>query len=224
MHTMAITGANRGLGLEFVRQYAADGGTVHAGCRNPDAAEALRLVAGEVLIHRVDASDPGSVRRFAAAVEGPADVVVANAGVYGGAGNDFGAIDYDAWDVAFAVNVRGVVAAAEAFAPNLKAAKGRFAVVSSKMGSIADASSGVVCYRATKAAANMVTSMIASAFAADGVAAAPFHPGWVRTDMGGPNGLIGAEESVAGLRRRIAEMQVDPSPRFLDYAGEEIPW
>lgn len=224
MPTVLITGANRGLGLEFVRQYAADGWQVHAACRRPDAASALAAVDGNVHRHALDVSDPASLRALGAQITEALDVVIANAGLGAKDVGAFGAIDYTAWSRTFDVNVRGAVGTAEAFAPHLVRAKGRLAVISSLMGSIAEASSGSICYRSSKAAVNMASCLIAAELAPSGVAVAPFHPGWVQTDMGGAGAPTTPADSIAGLRVRIAEMVPTPSPRFLDYIGREIPW
>ncbi len=224
MPTALITGASRGIGLEFVRQYSSDGWRVLACCRTPDAAADLIAVDGEVSVHPLDVASPKAIRALAAEIDAPLDVVVANAGLGGKTAGSFGAIDYAGWDETFAVNVRGVVATAEAFAPHLKRAKGRLAAISSLMGSIEDASSGALCYRSTKAAVNMAMTIIAAELAPDGVAAAPFHPGWVKTDMGGPGAPTGVTESVTGLRRLIAEMTPTASPPFLDFKGKRLPW
>ncbi|MEO1015686.1 MAG: SDR family oxidoreductase [Pseudomonadota bacterium] len=224
MPTVLVTGANRGIGLEFVRQYAGDGWRVLACCRTSDAASGLKSVEGEVSIHPLDVASPTAIRAIGAEIDAPLDVVVANAGLGGKAAESFGAINYDGWDETFAVNVRGVVATAEAFAPHLKRAEGKFAAISSLMGSIEDASSGALCYRSTKAAVNMAMKIIAAEFEADGVAAAPFHPGWVKTDMGGSSAPTTVEESVDGLRRQINVLQATASPQFLDFRGEKLPW
>lgn len=223
MPHILITGANRGIGLEFARAYAADGWTVHAGARNPDDASLIAL-EGVVHRHRLDVTDLSAIASVAAAVEGPLDIVIANAGVHARAARALGAIDYNAFDDAFAVNVRGLVATAAAFAPHLRAARGRFAGITSLMGSIGDASSGSLGYRTTKAAANMACAMIAAEFVEDGVAAAPFHPGWVQTDMGGAQAPVSVAQSVAGLRQQIAAMQPTAKPDFVDYTGKRLPW
>ena len=224
MPTVVITGANRGIGLEFAKQYAADGWKTHACCRAPAAADALRKVSGDIYIHALDVSEPHALTRVAEEVKDPVQVVIANAGVGAKEVGAFGAIDYAAWDSVFAVNVRGAVGTAEAFAPHLKRAKGKIAGISSLMGSIGDASGGALCYRSSKSALNMAMKIIAAELAPFGIAAAPFHPGWVQTDMGGAHAPVSVAASVSGLRRLIREMPVTASPRFLDYAGREWPW
>ncbi|MBI1392013.1 MAG: SDR family NAD(P)-dependent oxidoreductase [Alphaproteobacteria bacterium] len=224
MGTVLLTGANRGIGLEFVRQYAADGWSVIACCRSPASASALASIKGHVAIHALDVADVQATARLGEAIEDGIDVVIANAGIGAKDVGDFGAIDYGAWDRAFAVNVRGALATAEAFAPHLKKAEGKLAFVSSLMGSIEDASRGAICYRATKAALNMVAKLTAAELSENGVSVAPFHPGWVKTEMGGPGAPVTVVESVAGLRRRIMEMSPTAPVRLVDYTGKYFPW
>lgn len=224
MPAVLITGANRGIGLEFARQYAADGWKTHACCRNPGAAKELSALKGDIAIHALDVADIAAIRALAQTVDEPLDVVIANAGVGGWEIPAFGAMDYDAWKRLMDVNLYGAVATCEAFAPHAAKAKGKIAALTSQMGSIADTSGGAVPYRTSKAALNMAIQAVAPDLAAKGVAIATFHPGWVKTDMGGPNARIAADACVRGLRRRIDEMTPTPSPKFLNYAGEEIPW
>lgn len=224
MPTVLISGANRGIGLEFARQYAADGWTVIACCRAPSKADDLKAVDGEVSVHELDVTRPQDIRALAGEIDAAIDILVVNAG-YGTRGEgSFGGLDYEEWKRFLDVNLYGAVATAEAFAPHVKKARGKIAFLSSKMGSIADASGGAIAYRTSKTALNMAAKVVAAALADDGVAVAPFHPGWVQTDMGGPNALISSEESVKGLRRRISEMKPTAEPNFLGYDGEDIPW
>lgn len=222
--TVFVTGASRGIGLEFVRQYADDGWTVHASCRNPNNAADLRALKGDIVIHKLDVSDPGAVKKLAAAITDPIDVLIANAGVEGVEIGDFGSYDYDAWLDLLRVNLLGVVASCEYFAPHLKKAKGKIAAMSSYVGSITLASPGITAYRSSKAALNMAITLIAAELESSGIAAAPFQPGWVKTDMGGPNALTTPEQSISGLRRLIGEMKPAAKPKFLDFEGNELPW
>ena len=226
MPTVLVTGANRGIGLELTRQYAADGGAVHATARRPDGADALRAVSGDVTVHALDATDHGGIDALAAALDGPIDIVVANAGVYGPKGDaqSIGSLDYDAMRAALETNTLGALKTLEAFLPHAERASGTLAAVTSKMGSVADASSGAVIYRVSKAALNMGVAMMAPAAKERGVAVALIHPGWVRTDMGGEGGLVSAGESAEGIRARIAEAAPADKPRFVAFDGQDIPW
>lgn len=224
MSTVLVTGANRGIGLEFVRQYAASGWKVLACCRAPEAADALKALEGDIHIRKLDIGDRDAVKALAREIDAPLDLVIANAGVGVSGEGSFGDLDYEAWRRFIDVNLFGSVATCEAFAPHVTKAQGRIAVLSTKMASIGDASGGSMAYRTSKTALNMATKVIAAALAPSGVAVGVFHPGWVVTDMGGPNGLINTRTSVEGLRALIDRMPVSDAPKFLAYDGQEIPW
>lgn len=226
MACVLVTGANRGIGLEFVRQYAREGWSVHGCVREPETAIDLNALAAshDIRVHRLDVCDVDRVQALGVEIDTPIDVVIANAGVHARAARDLEQIDYGALDDAYTVNVRGLIATARAFTPHLEKTGGRFVGITSLMGSIGDASTGSIGYRVTKAAANMACVMIAAELEARGISAAPFHPGWVRTDMGGPNGLIDVETSASGLRKRIDAMTPTAHPDFLDYAGKRLDW
>lgn len=224
MPVVVVSGANRGIGLEFVRQYAAEGWRVHAGVRSPGEALDLRALKGDVVVHPLDVSSPDDAVRMARSVDEAVDVVVANAALGARDVGEFGAIDYALFARVLSVNVLGAVALAESFAPHVRRARGRIAMLSSELGSIADSSGGSLAYRTSKAALNMATTAMAAALAGDGVAVAPFHPGWVQTDMGGPRAPTPVSASVEGLRARIAAMRPTARPPFLDFAGRRLPW
>lgn len=234
MRTVLVTGANRGLGLEFVRQYAADGWRVIAGCRRPEEADELAALAGAtVTVEPLDVGDEGSIAVLKAHIANqPIDLLVNNAGIYGGrAVQVLGTLEAEEWLRVLRVNVAGPLLLAQALADNLAAGAqraGRPAVVatlSSKMGSIAEnTSGGSYAYRSSKAAVNAAMRSYALDMERRGVLAVVLHPGWVRTAMGGPNGLIDPPESVTGLRAVIAGLTPDKSGRFFDHTGKEIPW
>lgn len=224
MPAVLITGANRGIGLEFVRQYAADGWRVHACCRNPAAADKLKAVKGDVAVHKLDVADAAAIHALAADIKEPLDVVVANAGSGGKEAGDFGAYDFGAFADLLRVNTLGPVATLEAFEPHLKQAKGKFAAISSQLGSIENAMGFAPAYSTSKAALNMAMKSLAGRFAESGVAIGPFHPGWVKTDMGGAQAPVAVANSVAGLRKQIAAMKPTASPRLVAYNGDVLPW
>jgi NAD(P)-dependent dehydrogenase (short-subunit alcohol dehydrogenase family) len=229
MTTVLITGANRGIGLEFVRQYAADDARVHACCRNPeDAHELRRSAAGhDVVIHPLDVTDQQAIRDLAAAVDDEAiDVLVNNAGIYGAEAQDFGALDYDDWDVVLRTNVIGPYRVAEALADRVAASQQkRIANLSSGMASIAgNTSGGSYVYRSSKTALNMVVVNLARDLAEYGISVIALCPGWVATDMGGAGANITPAESVEGLRRVIARSDLTRSGGFYRHNGETVPW
>lgn len=226
--TLLITGANRGIGLEYVRQYAAAGWQVIACCRAPATADALNALAQQYASIRVEALDVAdfvAIRRLAASLQTtPIHVLINNAGVY--PESAFGQTDDDAWLHAFKVNSMSTLKLAEAFMPHLvKAGGAKLVAMTSKMGSIEDNSSGgEYIYRSSKTALNMVVKSLAIDLTKYGVAVALLHPGWVKTDMGGPHGLIDVQTSVNGLRQVIADLSLEDSGKWVAYDGKPIPW
>jgi NAD(P)-dependent dehydrogenase (short-subunit alcohol dehydrogenase family) len=122
------------------------------------------------------------------------------------------------------VNALGALRLADAFYPNLKAARGKFIAITSGMGSISDASGGYYAYRASKAALNMICRALANDLRTDGIICAPLSPGWARTDMGGPSAPQDAADTVREMRRRIAKYRMSDSGRFLSWDGRELDW
>lgn len=227
MPTVLITGAGRGIGLEFTRQYAAQGWQVLACARDPDKAE-LKAVAGQVSRHRLDVTDPASVTTLARELDGRAiDVLINNAGIYGqpkGSGG-FGDIDYAVWEQTIRVNVFGPMRVAEALLPHVERGERKvMAFISSRMGSIAENPGGVYVYRSSKTMLNGVVKGLAGDLKGKGIVAVAFHPGWVRTDMGGATATLSTEQSVTGLRNVILGLAPADSGRFINHDGTAIPW
>jgi NAD(P)-dependent dehydrogenase (short-subunit alcohol dehydrogenase family) len=226
MTTVLITGANRGIGLEFARQYAADGARVLATCRDPDHAEVLKALAGDVTVHRLDVTDFAGVDALAETLAGEAvDILVANAGMLS-SGQRAGAVDFGIWEEELKVNTMGPIKVALAFLPHLKRGTGRrIVLLSSTLASIADNTSGAyIPYRSSKAGLNAAGRSLAADTAGDGMIVLMLHPGWVQTDMGGPHAAIKPAVSVQGLRRVIAEAGPENSGQFFAYDGRELPW
>ncbi|MDD5319650.1 MAG: SDR family oxidoreductase [Methylococcales bacterium] len=226
MATVLITGSSRGLGLEFCKQYAAEGWQVLACCRNPERAGNLADIS-QVRIFPLDVSNFAQIDTLAAELQDTAiDVLINNAGVYGGTHCDFGQLDYTAWTQTLTVNTQAPVKMAEAFLPHLKRGDKKLLVsISSQMGSIADnGSGGSILYRTSKAALNAAMKSIAIDLRDQGIGVLVLHPGWVKTDMGGPNALIEAQQSVAGIRQVIAQFTLAQSGNFLKYDGSSLPW
>jgi NAD(P)-dependent dehydrogenase (short-subunit alcohol dehydrogenase family) len=224
MTTVLVTGANRGIGLEFVRQYRADGAEVIACCRTPDKTGAL--TAPGVRVMALEVCDSAALARLAAALKGePIDILINNAGVFGPARQSASDSDYDGFVETFRINSLAPLMVAQALRGNLLRGRDKkLVVLTSKMGSISDSSGGTLAYRASKAALNMIFHGVAKEWVKDGIAVGILHPGWVRTDMGGPNALIDVQKSVSGLKACIAGLSLENSGHFLDYKGREIGW
>jgi len=229
MTTVLITGANRGIGLEFVRQYAEDGAKVLACCRNPGDANDLQALTKDyekISIHTVDVAVDESVAALKAELgAAPIDHLINNAGIMGGKKQALNDIDMDAWRDCFEVNTLGPFRMIAAFADNVAASdEKKIMTVSSFMGSIGRKGKGAYIYRSSKAAVNMVATLAATELAERGIMSIPVHPGWVRTDMGGAGADITPEESAAGLRKVMADLTPERSSRYWNYNGEELEW
>ena len=229
--TVLITGASRGLGFEFTKQYADDGWRVFATCRDPAAADNLNRLGeasgGLVRVLALDVVDIDTIVKAAADLDGEAiDILLNCAGIVGPEGQKPGNIDYSAWAEAFDVNVMGPTRVTEAFVEHLGRSQRKTVVtISSGMGSMADnTSGGSLVYRTTKAAVNMVVRNLAHDLAPRGICSVAVNPGWVRTDMGGPNATQSPEESVGALRRLIASLTPEHTGTFLNYDGAEYAW
>ena len=225
MPTLFITGANRGIGLEFVRQYAADGWRVIATARDPAGASELDAVAGDVTVRPLDLdSDFFDIDWNSVAGTEPIDLFINNAGVMGPQRLDT-IEDAAAWINTMAVNSVAPVVLAKAVLPLVAAARGKLIAITSKMGSIADnGSGGYIAYRSSKAALNAAWRSLAIDVKSQGVTAALLHPGWVQTRMGGTGAPLTPEQSVAGMRQVIAGLTPEQSGGFFNYDGASIPW
>ena len=209
MPAALITGASRGLGKELARQYAADGWEVIA----------LQRPA-------LDVTDFPQVSKFASDLKGrPIDLVFCNAGVIGKRGMAPGSFDFASWEEVLRVNLLGAAAVAEALIDNVAASERRtIAMMSSRLGSIAESSGMTLPYATSKAALNMLVKGLAATLAARRIIVVALSPGWVRTDMGGAGAPLSPESSVQGLRKVIAGLTQSDSGRFLSHDGSEIPW
>jgi NAD(P)-dependent dehydrogenase (short-subunit alcohol dehydrogenase family) len=231
MPSVLITGANRGIGLEFARQYLADGWQVYAACRGPTSASELRRLAQasdhNLRIMALDVTDPETVKAAAAELDGQAiDLLLTNAGVGGARGQTIGKIDYKAWAKVLDVNTMGPLRVAEAFVDHVARSERKLIVtLTSGMGSIADnTSGGAFAYRSSKAAVNMVVRSLAIDLAPRGITCVVVNPGWVRTDMGGPHAAMTPAQSVMMLTRLIETLGPAQSGRFFNHDGREYPW
>ena len=227
-YQVLITGANRGIGLEFTKQYAEDGWKVLACCREPESADALKFLARaneNIQIFALDVSNFDQIDALALQLKDEAiDVLINNAGVY--PQSSFGDTNYDDWAAAFKINSMASLKTAEAFVQQITRSQlKKIATLTSKMGSIDDNSGGEsYIYRSSKTAVNMVMKSLSIDLKPYGISVVTLHPGWVQTDMGGANGLINTQTSVAGLRRVIDALSLENTGKFIAYDGKLINW
>lgn len=232
MPNLLITGANRGIGLEFAKQYVEAGWRVFACCRNLDKADTLKQLAvqhtGLLSIRTLDVANFDQIERLAIELaDQEIDLLLNNAGIYSDTPQGgFNTIDYEAWMHAFQVNSMAPLKMAEAFARQIaRGHQKKIVSITSKMGSIADnTSGGSYLYRSSKTALNMVMKNLSIDLAPRGLITTVLHPGWVQTDMGGSAALITPQQSVTGMRHVIEQLTSANSGKFYDYEGKEIPW
>lgn len=232
IETVLISGANRGLGLALTAHFAKAGWKVLAGCREPEQAQALTALKtdgskdGNIEIFKLDVTDAGDVSALVRRLGGqPLDVLINNAGILDANRTDLGAIDYDEWAQIFAINSMAPVRMSLALKEHLaRAATPRIVTVSSEMGSLNQDLEGAICYRTSKAAVNKAMQVLATNFASDGIIVVPIHPGWVRTDMGGPQAAISPEQSAKGIFALTTSLTQEMSGRFWTWDGQEHPW
>ena len=224
MPTCLILGASRGIGRELARQYAGDGWRVIATYRK-DADGALLAACGAQAL-RVDVLEDGWVQTLAPHLAGTAlDLAVIVAGIAGPQSEHLEPPERAAFDAVMHTNVLTALQVIPLLAEPLAAAKGKLAVLSSRMGSIANTTSASWwLYRASKAALNSVLKSASVELGARGVGCMALHPGWVRTDMGGPHADLAIEASAASLRRVMDATNRSHNGRFLNYNGEQLEW
>lgn len=228
--TILITGANRGIGLELTEQCAEDGWQVLACCRNPADAGQLQALAEKnpaVEVHALDVTNYEQMASLADQLGSkPIDILLSNAGVYGSKGASFGEIDPAEWRHVLEVNTIAPLMLVQAFVEQVAASQQKLvAVISSKVGSIADNSSGgSYMYRSSKTAVNQVVKSLSIDLADRGISVISLHPGWVQTDMGGPNAEISTDASVSGLKNILQSAGLAQSGQFIEYDGSSIPW
>jgi NAD(P)-dependent dehydrogenase (short-subunit alcohol dehydrogenase family) len=216
MPTVLITGANRGIGLEFARQYSADGWDVIATARQSSA----DLDALGVTVKTLDLSDADAVAAFS--VDRPLDLFIANAGTNHPMNTD-GAENGRAWQAMMMINAIAPYQLGKALLPSM-ADGGKMLAISSGMGSIGDNGGGWVPYRTSKAALNMAWSCLALEARGRGIPCVLFSPGWVKTRMGGAGAEISSEESVSAMRALIEKLTIDDTGKFMRRNGSELPW
>lgn len=230
-----VTGANRGIGLELVRQLARAGHRVEALCRQPEkATELLDLVrasGGKVRISMCDVGDPASIAKFAKEHhDGPIDRLINNAGTFGTRDRPLGELDYAEIEEVIRINTFGPLRMVEALLPSLRMgaradAPKKILHISTGMASIGDnGSGGHYAYRMSKVALNMASMNLARELKKDHIASYVMNPGWVQTDMGGKGAPTSPEESVRGILETFEKATMEDSGEFLDYRGKRFPW
>jgi len=227
MATVLITGAGRGLGFEFARQYAADGWTVLAGYRSPIAAAKLEDLAGDVEIFYLDVTRAEQIKALSGALGArPIDVLINNAGIKISGFCRLGSYDDATWHEVMAVNAFAPLRLIEALVENVAAGDlKRVVSISSGMASIGgNTKGGHFAYRASKAALNSLMRSVAIELGPRGITTIMVHPGWVRTDLGGRNAPMAVEESVAAVRAFIDRLSPDMNGRYYNYDGTELGW
>jgi NAD(P)-dependent dehydrogenase (short-subunit alcohol dehydrogenase family) len=227
MPTALITGASRGIGLELTRQYAADGWTIIATCRNPIGLGELATIEGDVQVHGLDVTDHAQIDRLATELHGTAiDLLINNAGVFGPRDTHAENMDYAAWESVLRTNTLAPLKVSTAFADHVaESQQKKLVTISSVMASISgNTGGGEYIYRSSKAAVNMVMRSFACDISARDVIVAMFHPGWVQTDMGGPGASIDVQTSVTGLRKSFAGLTPADSGQFFNYDGTPLNW
>ncbi len=230
MATVLVTGASRGLGLEFVKQLTAQGDEVIATCRGECAMselDGLYDTHENLSVMELEVTDDASIASLGRQLEGrPIDVLINNAGIYGPRGTPIGELEGEDWAKVLQVNCIAPILLSQTLLPSLRLGQARKLVfITSKMGSIADnRGGGSYAYRSSKSALNSAVKSLSVDLAGDGFVSILLHPGWVRTDMGGPNALIDAKTSVDGMLRVIDGAGEAESGGFFAYDGAAIPW
>ena len=226
MSTVLITGAARGLGLDFTTRYAAKGWKVLACARKPDT---LKGIKGDIHHHSLEVTDYKAVKALAKKLSGEAiDVLICNAGVGGSRGEraqSLGSLDPEVWREVFEVNTLAPLMMAEAFADHVARSQQRKLIaITSVLGSIANNNGGRYFYRASKTALNMEWNCLSKDLAGKGVICVALHPGWVQTDMGGSGAPLTIEQSVPGMIKVIDGLKPSDNGRYLQYDGTELAW
>jgi len=230
MSTVLITGANRGIGLELTRCYIDQGNTVIACCRSPVQADDLRQIKDQaderVNIHELDVTDAKSIEALKTSL-GPMviDTLINNAGIIGPENQSTWNMDYDGFLETLNINTLSPLRMLQAFLTSLKASDNPKAItISSKMGSFTSLATDRVAYRTSKAAVNRLMFAAATDLKPDNIIIATMHPGWVTTDMGGPNADITPPVSAAGIIKVIDGLTIDNTGDFFQWDGSQIKW
>lgn len=222
--TVLVTGANRGIGLEYARQFAAKGYEVIGTARDPADAKELSEVADRV--EQLDVADAASVAGLARRLDGVAiDILVNNAGIFDRGDVTVDKVDFGTMERTFAVNTLGPLRVVQALLPNLRKGQRKVIVnMSSQLGSIENSNGRWYAYRSSKAALNQVNKTLGAELGPEGFICTVLHPGWVQTDMGGAAATYTPQQSVSGLIGVIEKLKPSDNGRFYDFKGETLPW
>ena len=219
-----VTGANRGLGLEFVTQLKELGYEVIGTTRKPEKANELKATGARV--EQLDVADEASVASLANRLrDQPIDILINNAGMLNRADSSLDTLDFDVMERSFQVNSLGPLRVTQALLPNLKAGNKKTVIsITSRLGSIELSTGGLYSYRTSKTALNQINKIMSSELAAQGFTCVVMHPGWVRTDMGGANATLSKPESISSMLKVIQNLTTESNGKFFNYNGEELPW
>ena len=226
-----VTGANKGIGLQLVKSAIYRRWRVFATCRNPMQADQLNEVAmmsgGLASVHHLDVSDLAQIQALTYELRNESiDILYNNAGVYGSMQHAFGQVDHNDWRKTFEINTIAPMMMAENFVDHVERSTHKtMAFMSSKMGSMDDnTSGGCYIYRSSKAALNAVVKSLSIDLQPRGIKCLITHPGWVKTDMGGPYAEISPRDSVNELLRIVSKATIHDTGKFFDIDGSIIPW
>ncbi len=228
MPTVLITGASRGIGFEFARQYSAEGWVVHAGARDPGNADALMALRhSDLTIHKLDVTRRDEIAGVADTLTGtPVDLLINNAGMWIDADEAFGQFSDEQWMDQFRLHVFATMAMCEALVDSVAMSELKLMVnISSGNGCFGiDRGAGLFPYDSSKAALNTVTKGLSCELKGRGITVVSFTPGFVATDMSGPHAELTPKQSIAGMREVISDLDIDSTGRFFRHNGVELPW
>lgn len=222
--TVLITGANRGLGLEFAKQFHARGYDVIATARN--TVKAVELKALGVRVMQLDVANQESVNKLAAALKDiPLDILINNAGYFNRVDISIDKVNFDIFELTYAVNTLGPLRVTQALIDNLKLGKRKTVIsISSGLSSITNSTGQWYAYRSSKTALNQINKILSEEFKDDGFIFTVLSPGWVKTDMGGPSANYTPQESIAGMLTVIGQLTIKDSGKFYDLKGKTVAW
>jgi NAD(P)-dependent dehydrogenase (short-subunit alcohol dehydrogenase family) len=228
MSTVLITGANRGIGLGLVKAYLNRDWKVIATCRNPQNAKQLQALSksDDLTVIGLSVDEPECIEKVAVELkETCIDLLINNAGVGGGTSQSLSEVDVENWLQVLKVNTVSPLLVTRAFLPNLRLSRaGQVMVVSSQLGAISYNNIGLYPYESSKAAVNKVVRGLSIDLKPEGISVCALHPGWVKTDMGGPNAEITVDEAVSGLVNTIEQLNLSKTGTFWQWDGSEHPW